>query len=79
MVTMQGVCTSLKASLPTDKGTAAGWSEGSACNHAGALGGCQSSSADGSVMTNWFYQGATYKTAEDAQKECGSGQTFVNP
>ena len=76
MLTMQGVCTTLQTTLPQDKGKPGGWQEGATCDRAGLLGGCQSTSADGSLQTNWYYSGAVYKTADDAKKECGSGQSF---
>lgn len=66
--TAQGVCGSLQGTF----------AEGATCDMTGVIGGCQSTSGDGSKQTNWYYLGEKYKTAEDAKQECQS-QDFVTP
>lgn len=73
LVTFQGVCGSLTAA----KKGATGYTEDATCDSAASLGGCQSTSGDGSVQTNWYYAGEKYKTADDAKKECSGGQSWV--
>jgi hypothetical protein len=75
LVTFQGVCGTLKASVQG----ATGYKEDATCPTADMLGGCQSESSDGSLQTNWFYKSDKYKTEDDAKKECDSGQKWVAP
>ena len=72
--TFQGVCDMLKSA-----GGGGTFTEDARCDMAGAIGGCQSSSADGTKQTNWYYSGTKYKTEADATAECDSGQSFVAP
>lgn len=69
LVTFQGVCTTLKASVQG----ATGYKEDATCPTTDMLGGCQASSGDGSLQTNWYYKSDKYKTEDDAKKECDSG------
>lgn len=75
LITFQGVCTSLSSA----KAGAKGYEEGETCDSERSLGGCQSSSLDGTLQTNWYYAGEKYKADEDAKKECSGGQTWVAP
>ncbi len=75
LVTFQGVCTSLKAASKD----ATGYKEDATCPTAEMWGGCQTENGDGSLQTNWFYKGDSYKTEEDAKKECDSNTKWVAP
>jgi hypothetical protein len=74
LVTFQGVCETLKAVTP-DGGVI--YAEGERCDSAASLGGCQSTSLDGTQQTNWYYQSTKYPTAAEAQAECDSNAPFV--
>lgn len=73
-VTFQGVCNTLGGA--TGSGT---FADDAKCDITDMIGGCQSSSTDGSKQTNWFYKSTQYPDATTAQKECSSGSTFVGP
>lgn len=75
LATFQGVC----GSLTSAKKGATGYQEEATCDSVASLGGCQSTSSDGSVQTNWYYAGDKYKTADDTKKECSGGQSWVAP
>ncbi|MBX3262643.1 MAG: hypothetical protein KIS78_21180 [Labilithrix sp.] len=75
LVTFQGVCGSLSAASQD----ATGYQEDATCPTAGMWGGCQTENGDGSLQTNWFYEGDEYKTEDDAKKECASSTTWVGP
>ncbi len=75
LITFQGVCGTLTSAKPG----ATGYKEDATCPATGMLGGCQASSNDGSLQTNWYYTGKKYKTADDAKAQCSSDQTFVSP
>ena len=74
LLTFEGVCTTLTKA----KGGGT-YTENATCDSSASLGGCQSSSADGSKQTNWYYAGTKYANAAAAMAECDSGQTFVSP
>jgi hypothetical protein len=74
LVTFEGVCATLKSA--TGGGT---YTADATCDSSASLGGCQSSSLDGSKQTNWYYRGTKYADAAAAMAECDSGQTFVTP
>lgn len=76
LVTFQGVCDTLKASSKN----ATGYKEDATCPTTNMLGGCQTENGDGSLQTNWYYTGDTYKTVDDVKKQCTDDKTtFVNP
>lgn len=74
LITFRGVCETLRAAL--DGGS---YTEDARCEATGAIGGCQSSSVDGSKQTNWYYSGSKYQTEADARAECESAMRFVTP
>ncbi len=73
-ITFEGVCGSLKAASGSGD-----YKEDARCDSANVVGGCQSSSADGSKQTNWYYQGTKFKARADVEAECDSNQTFAAP
>ena len=75
MATMQGVCSTLASA----KKDATGWTEGSTCASAESLGGCTTTSGDGTVQTNWYFKSEKYMTAEIAKMQCSSDQTWTGP
>lgn len=74
LVTFEGVCETLKAAAG-----GADYAENATCDSASSLGGCQSTSTEGSKQTNWYYQGTSYPDAAAAKMECDSGQSWVEP
>jgi hypothetical protein len=74
LVTQQSVCTTLTQAKGGGTYTA-----DQVCDLTNSWGGCQTTSADGSKQTNWYYKGDKYKTIEDAKKECAGDQSFVGP
>ena len=69
--TMQGVCSATPDATYTSDAT---------CPVQDMLGGCQTESGDGTLQTNWYYTGETYKTVDDVKKQCTDDKTtFVNP
>ncbi len=73
-ITFQGVCNTLKSASGAGE-----YKEDARCDTTGAVGGCQSTSADGTKQTNWYYSGAKYKAKADVEAECDSGQSYVAP
>lgn len=74
LVTFEGVCTTLTKAKGGGTYTA-----GQICDSASSLGGCQSSSADGSKQTNWVYAGTGHPDKASVQAECDSNQPYVDP
>lgn len=80
-------CTDLrnyKAAVPAEtvmKGICVeGTADDSTCPIDGMLGGCQTANDSGSLQTNWYYTGETYKTVDDVKKQCTDDKaTFVTP
>ena len=75
LATFEGVCGSLSQNKPN----ATGYQADKTCPTTDMWGGCQSTSGDGSLQTNWYYKSDKYKTEADARAECDSSQTFVAP
>jgi hypothetical protein len=78
---LQPVWTTQEALCKTLGSTNVGgvFTAGSTCDTAAMLGGCQVKAADGSLQTNWYYTSDKYKTKADAQKECDSDMSWVDP
>lgn len=74
LVTFEGVCTTLTKA----KGGGT-YTENARCDSAASLGGCQSSSSDGSKQTNWFYMSTSHPNAAAVMAECDSNAPFVSP
>lgn len=74
LVVFENLCGSLNQSAG-----GASYAEGEVCDLTGALGGCQSTSVDGTDQTNWYFPGARYPSSAEAMAECDSGQTWVTP
>lgn len=72
LVTFQALCETLRGAL--DGGS---YTENARCDGSAALGGCQSTSVDGSKQTNWYYQGTKYPSEAEARAECESAMSFV--
>ncbi len=75
LITFQGVCSTLTGASKN----ATGYKEDATCPTTDMWGGCQASNGDGSLQTNWFYKGGSYKTEDDAKKECDSSTKWVAP
>jgi len=72
--TQEALCKTLGAA-----GAGGTFTNGQTCSTTEMWGGCQVRAADGSLQTNWYYQGMEYKTKADAQKECTNSMQWVEP
>ena len=72
-VTQQAVCKTLAV---TGEGV---YTSGAKCDITNMWGGCQVDTGVGGLQTNWYYKGTSYKTIDDAKKECDGGMKWVDP
>ncbi len=71
--TMEGVCATLKTA---NQGGV--FQVDARCDVTGSVGGCGSTSLDGTQQTNWFYP-PRFTSEAEVKEECGNGQEYIPP